>query len=110
MDSMLMGVNFAMLINRFPVIGVGGASVQFLEPAILTFEDDARSHSYRTEVAIMQPHIDLANAPSLLGRNVLDNWHMTYFPRADILRFRTVEPGLVAERAGPSLRPFPVPQ
>ena len=66
--------------------GVGGKSEYYLEPAYLTFIDDNIVRVYNIELRIAKPAEDEEDAweehrattdaglPSLLGRDVLNNW------------------------------------
>lgn len=76
-DGTRLGIDFAALKNKFTSYGVGGAAECFRESAIISFKEGTTLHGYKTDhLLIYVPHKDLAKAPSLLGRNVLDRWKL----------------------------------
>ena len=62
--------------------GVGGATVMYREPAILTFRDseNGRIYRYRTEVRIGPRTGSADNLPSLLGQDILQHWSLLHEP------------------------------
>jgi hypothetical protein len=88
-DCDMLGIDWSQLRGGQNVFGVGGSSKTYREPAVLMFEDDDnRLHSYSTPLAIMAPApTQLPQMPSLLGRDILSRWKMTYDPIFEILTF-----------------------
>jgi hypothetical protein len=80
-DALRMGVDYTSLVlSPHPAIGVGGETRDFLEPAVLVFDDSRQLYVYDTFVTIGHLDPNLLAVPSLLGRSVLDRWHLTYRP------------------------------
>ena len=65
--------------------GIGGSSLYFREPAILSFSDGALVRLYEVELLIAEPNVAVDSLPSLLGRNVINHWYMEYDPANDRL-------------------------
>ena len=78
LDAQRMGIDYAMLDNEVSTLGVGGASENFVEPAYLAFVGDEALYGYQIELHICKPANDLMNVPSLLGRNIINRWSVTY--------------------------------
>ena len=60
--------------------GVGGTSTYFMEPALLSFDDQFYTRVYRVELLIAAPGETSAALPSLLGRDVINYWNVNYDP------------------------------
>ena len=76
------------LHNSSPVGGVGGTAVYYREPAIITFEYgsggiDEVSYNIDLDLSYSDETIGL---PSLLGRDILDDWHIEYSRKRNLLR------------------------
>ena len=76
------------LSNRSYVGGVGGAAAYYSEPAIVTFtygpgRTDKVSYNIDLDLSYSDDTLDL---PSLLGRDILDNWHIEYSRKRNLLR------------------------
>ena len=78
-DSGRLGVDFSRLTTTTESRGIGGLSKQFLEPAILAFTHPGVClHVYFLSLRIATPTPDIADIPSLLGRDIIDRWAITY--------------------------------
>ena len=78
-DAQRMGVDFQLLANTVESRGIGGLSKQFVEDAIVVFTEPAVClHAYFLSMRIATPSPDIADIPSLLGRDIIDNWAITY--------------------------------
>ncbi len=67
--------------------GIGGIVHSFTERAILVFTDpNVMLYGYDLEVDIMPDGPEMEEVPSLLGRDVLDRWRITYDPQGVGLR------------------------
>ena len=77
-DARKIGVPFPQLGNRRFSRGVGGRSAYFREPAFLSFRDGDMARIYEVGLLIADPNESDENLPSLLGRNVINQWHMEY--------------------------------
>ena len=73
------------------ISGIGGHVTYYSEPAIVYFIDEPQAHLYFMDVAIAEPTDANRNLPSLLGRDVLRNWKMTYAPMLQTLEFEVLK-------------------
>ena len=80
-------VPFDQLMNRAGLTGIGGVSPFFYETAFVTFNDGPDTRTYEVELLIAEPRDDNVEYPSLLGRDVINNWFMQYDPVNDSLGF-----------------------
>ena len=79
LDGQRIGVNYAALNTPIESVGFGGISTDFVEPAWLVFSEPKRClYAYKIGLLIATPTPDIQTLPSVLGRDVLDNWRMTY--------------------------------
>jgi hypothetical protein len=80
--------------------GIGGTSQYHVEDAYLFFADGRLIKTYDFHVGILRSNQQEAlTLPSLLGRDVLDNWWMRYDPPGRRLEF-TVKFADITVRAG----------
>ncbi len=86
-DAREVGIPFPQLGNRRGSRGIGGMSQYFLEPAIISFEDGNVTRLYAVELLIAEPNESNDGLPSLLGRNIINNWRMVYDPTNGVLEF-----------------------
>lgn len=78
-DSGRLGVDFSRFAITTESRGIGGLARQFLEPAILAFtEPGVCLHVYFLSLRIATPTPDIADIPSILGRDIIDRWAVTY--------------------------------
>ena len=76
------------LRNRSSVGGIGGTAAYYREPAIVTFtygdgRIDEVSYNIDLDLSYSDETIGL---PSLLGRDILDDWHIEYSRKCNLLR------------------------
>lgn len=91
MDGQRIGVDYSVLTGNEESVGLGGISYNFVERAILAFSEARRTlHLYFIELQIAAPTPEISSIPSILGRDVLDRWHMTYNPSKSYLAFRVL--------------------
>lgn len=88
-DALKMLVDYSKLkLDGGESIGMSGASRLYSEPAIVTFEEAGRRlHVYDIQLKITPFNRKLRRVPSLLGRDVIDRWRMSYNPSKDRLTF-----------------------
>ena len=86
-DSRRVHIPFSALRSRTYTRGIGGVSRYFRETAIISFSDGPRTRYYVVELYIAEPSQSNENLPSLLGRNIINNWHMQYDPANAKLEF-----------------------
>ena len=81
-DVDVLEVPYETLAQPATLHGVGGATVMYREPAILTFRDseNGRLYRYRTDVRIGARTRSGSNLPSLLGQDILQNWSLLHEP------------------------------
>lgn len=78
LDAQRMGIDYGLLENEVPLLGVGGESMNRIEAGLLSFVDDRALYRYEIELHICTPTKELMTIPSLLGRDVIDQWRVTY--------------------------------
>ena len=88
-DAIKMGINHKALMKPTVVGGMGGNAKCFRETAVLAFYEPNRKliRYYFIMLIIPKPHADIMQMPTLIGRDVLDQWHMKYDPSRGILSF-----------------------
>lgn len=97
-DALIAHVPFHRLRDPRRVGGVGGTSQMFLEDAWLQFLDERGNGvlcSYGIQILVAARSKHLLATPSLLGRDVLDRWSMTYARPRRRLSFRVLSADLV---------------
>ncbi len=65
--------------------GIGGRGRYFEETAVLFFEDCSALRLYAISLYIAEPNEDMEHLPSVLGRDIVNRWCMTYDPVNDKL-------------------------
>ena len=78
LDAQRMGIDYGMLENEVPTLGIGGESTNFSESAYLAFVGDDALYGYEIELHVCKPAEELMTVPSLLGRDIIDRWRVTY--------------------------------
>ena len=66
---------------------MGGSSQYFTERAFVSFTDDGFERLYDIDLYIAEPTDSNVRLPSLLGRDILNNWYMRYDPPNSRLDF-----------------------
>ena len=96
-DGRPAGIPFDLLRRGVTSQGVGGQATYFREPAVVEFVDgDARKiHGFETTVNVAKPgerpDDPINTIYSLLGRDIIDRWHMVYDRAAGRLEFTVNE-------------------
>ena len=78
LDAQRIGINYTDLQESEQSLGIGGASLNFIEPAFLAFVGDGELYGYEIELRICSPSDEIFTIPSLLGRDIIDRWRVTY--------------------------------
>lgn len=78
LDAQRMGIEYKLFENEVSTLGIGGESQNFVEPAYLAFVGHDALYGYEIEIHICKPAEKLLNIPSLLGRDIIDRWRVTY--------------------------------
>ncbi len=88
-DALKIGLDYQALVNPAVVGGIGGEADCFKEAALLAFDEPNRSLIHYYSITIMIPEFlpALMKTPSILGRDVLDRWRMSYDPGKSGLKF-----------------------
>lgn len=88
-DAIKMGIDHKKLINPTVVGGMGGDAVCFQETAVLAFDEPNRNliRYYFIKIMIPEVHPDLIRMPSIIGRDILDQWRMSYDPSRNSVSF-----------------------
>jgi hypothetical protein len=85
-DALLMGVDYTKLVLApHASLGIGGETRDYLEPAVIVFDDSQQLYVYDTVVTIGHLDPTLLAVPSLVGRTILDRWNLTYRPTQGLL-------------------------
>lgn len=86
MDSVRLGIDFSdPSLQSISLSGIGSSSGIML-PGFVTFAgDDSTLYVYQTALFIAVPSANNLDVPSLLGRNIIDRWHVNYAPSQNTL-------------------------
>lgn len=82
-DGAEIGVDYTALGGPERYHTIGGASSGFMETALVAFYEPRRLeprrllHVYAVQLLILEPSPDILELPSLLGRDVVNHWHMS---------------------------------
>ena len=87
-DGAKMNVDYSSLQSPSETVGLGGLAGVNLEPAVVVFTDPGKNlYCYQIDLEIIRPSQYLVGLPSLLGRDILNNWRMRYSPVTRRLSF-----------------------
>lgn len=96
-DAREMGIDYAKLGGAVESLGMGGIALSYPVKCSLAFRDPGKCiyvyHLDALDIAAPDPEIE--EMPSLLGREILDRWRMTYDPTKDTLSFMVRSADLV---------------
>ena len=90
-DALNLTVPESSLGNESSLGGIGGAAVYYREPATVTFTyENGRIYevSYNIDLDLSYSYETL-RLPSLLGRDILDDWYIEYSRKRSLLRCTT---------------------
>lgn len=95
-DSRRLGVDYSTLkLARSSTVGIGGTSRLYAERGIVVFTDPGKwLYAYEINLGISPYDKALKSVHSLLGRDILDRWQMTYGPLRRNLRFTVLSADL----------------
>ena len=81
-DANRMGVPFDRLVGDNECGGVGGIVHCFEERALVVFsEHNVALYAYELSMDIMPNDPQMLDVPSIVGRDILDRWRITYDPQ-----------------------------
>ena len=88
-DGQVMRIDYSQLEeDPHPSVGMGGVTFNCIEPALVIFTEPGRFlYAYHIDLVIDPPDPDIVDLPSLLGREILNRWRMTYDPPRNRLTF-----------------------
>ena len=72
--------------NESSVGGIGGTAAYYSEPATITFDYGSDYAVYYNIALDLSYSDETLGLPSLLGRDILDNWHIEYSRKRNLLR------------------------
>ena len=83
-DALRLGVNFNdPKLLRAPLNGVGGAAAGVVLQSVIAFAGNSGNvYVYQTMIFAAEPSPQIKDVPSLLGRNIIDQWEVTYAPKS----------------------------
>lgn len=72
-------VSMSKLTDEMTIFGVGGPAKAYREQAIITFSDsEGLLRVYEVEVVIAEPNGHIMQTPSLLGRDIMKQWAISF--------------------------------
>jgi len=77
-DANRMKIDYRQLGNESQAIGIGGISNVYVETARLGFSCDKVLYGYEIDIHICKPRKELMKIPSILGRDIISQWRVTY--------------------------------
>ena len=78
LDAQRMGIDYGLFETEVSTLGIGGPSENFVEPAYVAFVGDEALYGYEIKLHVCKPAVELMTVPSLLGRDIIDRWRVTY--------------------------------
>ena len=78
LDGQRMEIDYGAFKNEETSLGIGGVSENYIESAYLAFVGDEALYGYEIGLRICKPSEELMTIPSLLGRDIIDQWRVTY--------------------------------
>src|SRR5688572_29016650 len=80
-DAQLLGIDYSTLTGERDAVGVGGITRSHTERALIAFEGtDKTLYICQVEIVIPAADPEPFHLPSLLGRDILNQWSMSYNP------------------------------
>jgi hypothetical protein len=86
-EGLSLGFDPAELGDGVEIAGFAGRARHHVEPAFLSFITRGRAYVYRIPILVTAPSPDLYLLPSILGRDILNRWDMSYRPSRGSLTF-----------------------
>lgn len=91
LDGRRMNLEYNNLGGNKETVGIGGLTNNYIEPAMVVFTDPGlQLYVYNIDLTIASHDDGIRDIPSLLGRDILDRWRMTYDPSQKNLTFEVV--------------------
>ena len=90
-DGMRLNIDYGQLGGDEESVGTSGVSHNFVEPAVVVFSEPGHFlYAYYIDLLIAPYDAEIMDITSLLGRNILDRWRMTYDPQKKRLVFKVI--------------------
>jgi len=90
-DAQRIGVDYSKLTGVRDAVGIGGINRSCTERVLIAFTDPGKSlYVYQIEMVIPTAAPELFRLPSLLGRDILNRWSMSYNLSRNRLSIRVV--------------------
>ena len=101
-DSQVLGIQYDQLEGDRECGGIGGTVHCFVERTIVVFTDPGVAlYAYDLDIDIMQNDPEMEGVPSLLGRDIIDRWRITYDPQGVGLRAKVYSADRVFDLKSP---------
>lgn len=85
-DATKLGLDRTKITKACQSTGVGGIANDFCDTAILTFLGKSGAlYNYKVEIIVAHPTQFNTKIPSLLGRDIINRWHVNYDPALPLL-------------------------
>jgi hypothetical protein len=105
-DAIRLKVPFDKLSGDSETFGIGGSVHSFVEEAIVIFsQPNVALHCYYIQLDIMSVDPAMMDYRSLLGRDILDRWRLTYDPTKSSLRAQVRSADYVIDLKNPPAPP-----
>ena len=82
LDAGKINVNYTKLKDEESLmetsVGIGGSSQNYIEKALVAFANDKMIYVYSIVLGIFTPSKKTRGFPSLLGRDIIDQWRVIY--------------------------------
>lgn len=90
-DGIRVNLDYSQLTGDSESIGTSGLSHSFVESAFVVFSEPKHFlYVYRINLHIAPVDPEIMTLPSILGRDILDRWRMTYSPQKNNLVFKVL--------------------
>ena len=95
-DGIRLNIDYGQLSGDEESIGTSGISHSFVETAIVAFSEPKRFlYAYNLSLVIAPVDPEIMSLPSILGRDILDQWQMTYNPQKRRLVFKVISADII---------------
>jgi len=90
-DGTRLNIDYGQLSGDAESIGTSGLSHDFTESAVVVFSEPKRFlYAYNITLRIAPVDPEIMTLPSILGRDILDQWRMIYNPQKSRLVFKVI--------------------
>lgn len=94
-DGDRLGLDYSLLENVTQASGLGGTANLYQEPAYLLFiEPGKKAYVYGLNIQVLEPDPAYDTLPSVLGRDILNRWRMSYNATTKRLFFKVLSADL----------------